>query len=168
MMNAMHHGKLCWGPSIFFCISNDVRIPDGGLETKAMIQSACTLLLRREQFKGKDDGDGDTELSLLGSHSIQKYAATFAQRCGVTKNKKDIRDRWKGAGRVSNVYDDVELPYPDAKVAEKMFGGGPYFYVLDPGLDSTMMNTFVLSRVVPNIRTQLPELAYLVFGKALL
>ena len=135
-----------------FCISNDVRVPDGGLKTKAMIQSAFTLLFRREEFKGEDDGDGATELSLLGSHSIRKYAATFARRCGVTKDEKDIRGRWKGAGRVSDVYDDVELPYPDAKVAEKLCGGGPCFYVSDPGLDATMMNTFVLSHVVPNIR----------------
>jgi hypothetical protein len=66
------------------------------------------------------------------------------------------------------MYDDVELPYPDAKVAETLCGGGPCFYVSDPGLDATMMNTFVLSRVVPNIRKQLPESACLVLGKALL
>ncbi len=66
------------------------------------------------------------------------------------------------------MYDDVELPYPDAKVAEKLCGGGPCFYVLDPGLTATMMNTFVLSRVVPNIRKRLPESACLVLGKALL
>jgi hypothetical protein len=57
---------------------------------------------------------------MLGSHSIRKYAATFARRCGVTQNEKDIRGQWKGAGRVSYVYDDVELPYPDAKVDEKL------------------------------------------------
>ena len=73
-----------------FCISNDVRVPDGGLKTKAMIQSAFTLLLRCEEFKGEDDGKGATELSLLGSHSIRKYAAISARRCGVTKDKKDI------------------------------------------------------------------------------
>jgi hypothetical protein len=103
---------------------------------------------------------------MLGSHSIRKYAAAFAQRCGVTKDEKDIRGCWKGAGRVSDVYDDVELPYQDAKVAEKLCGGGPCFYVLDPGLDATMVNTFVLSRVVPNFRKQLPESACLVLGKA--
>jgi hypothetical protein len=73
-----------------FCISNDVRVPDGGLKTKAMIQSAFTLLLRCEEFKGEDDGNGATELSLLGSHSKRKYAAISARRCGVTKDKKDI------------------------------------------------------------------------------
>ncbi len=40
--------------------------------------------------------------------------------------------------------------------------------MLDPRLDATMMNTFVLSHVVPNIRKRLPWSALLVFGKALL
>ncbi len=111
-----------------FCISEDIRVPDGGLKPKSMIQAAFTILFSREEFKhdGKGGGEGG-ELSMLGSHSIRKYAATFAQRCGVTKDEKDIRGRWKGAGRVSNVYDDVELPYLDPKVAEKLCGGGPCF-----------------------------------------
>ena len=66
------------------------------------------------------------------------------------------------------MYDHVELPYPDAKVAEKLCGGGPSFYVSDPTLDATMINTFVLSHVIPNIRKRLPESACLVLGKALL
>jgi hypothetical protein len=48
-------------------------------------------------------------------------------------------------------------------------GGGPCFYVSNPGLnDATTMNTFVLSCVFPNIRKQVPESACLVLGKALL
>jgi hypothetical protein len=66
------------------------------------------------------------------------------------------------------VYNDIELPYPDAKVAEKLCGGGPCFYVSDSGLDAMMMNTCVLSRVVPNMRRRLPKSACLVLGKALL
>jgi hypothetical protein len=85
-------------------------------------------LFRRKEFKGDGEGGEGGELSMLGSHSIQKYAVTFAQRCGVTKDNNDIRGRSKGAGRVSGVYDDVELPYPDAKVAEKLCGGGPCFF----------------------------------------
>jgi hypothetical protein len=89
-----------------------------------MIQAAFTTLFRRKEFKGKGDrgGGGEGEMSMLGSHSIQKYPSTFARRCGVTKDEKDIRGRWKGAGKGStNVNDDVELPYPDAKVAEKLW-----------------------------------------------
>ena len=147
---------------------NVVRVLDGGLKTKAMIQSAFTLLLKGEEFNGKDDGDGANERSSLGSHQIQKYAATFAKRCGVTKDKKDIRGQWKGAGRASNVYDDIELLYPDAKVAKNLCDDGPCFYVSHPGFDATMMKTFVLSRVIQNIREQLPKYACLVLCTALL
>jgi hypothetical protein len=53
-------------------------------------------------------------------NSIRKFAATHVRKCGISKDNKDIRGRWKGKGRVSDVYDDVELPYPDCKVAEKL------------------------------------------------
>ncbi len=123
---------------------------------------------QRIQGRGQRRRRGGGEMSMLGRHSIRKYAAVFAQRCGVTKDEKPIRGRWKGAGRVSDMYDDVELPYPDAKVAEKLYDAGLCFYVSDPGRDVTMMNTSVLSRVVPNIRKRLLESACLVLGKALL
>ena len=63
------------------------------------------------------------------------------------------------------MYHDVELPYADAKVTEKLCGGGPWFYVLDSRLNATMMNTFVLSGVAPIIRKRLPESACLVLGR---
>jgi hypothetical protein len=168
-VNCVLYSLALWLELILKLNPTAMNSPYGRLKSKAMIQAAFTILFRRKAFKGDGKGGGrGGELSMLGSHSIQKYAATFARRCGVTKDKKDIRGRWKGAGRVSDVYDDVELPYPDAKVAEKLCGGGPCSYVPDPGLDATMMNTFVLSRVVPNIRKQLPESACLVLVKALL
>jgi hypothetical protein len=51
--------------SICFCISDNVRVPDRGLKTKAIIQSAFALLFRCDKFKGEDDGNGAAaELSL--------------------------------------------------------------------------------------------------------
>jgi len=69
-------------------------------------------------------------------------------------------------GRVSDAYDNVELPYPDAQVAEKLCIGGACFYlfpnedssvdggVVDDaaGVNIEMMKAFVLFQVVPNIR----------------
>ena len=130
-----------------------------------MIQHFLTKMFKLDEFK-KDDGEA--KALLLGSHSIRKYAATFARRCGCTVNERELRGRWKGQGRVSDVYDDVELPYPDAKVAEKLCGGGACFYTVDPRFDGAMMNTFVLSHVVPNVRKRLPDSACLVLGRALL
>lgn len=149
-----------------FCISDDIRIPEGGLKSKSMIQNALKKMFKGEQFKSAEEEEAAS--LLLGSHSVRKFAATYARRCGITKDEKDIRGRWKGAGRVSDVYDDVELPYPDAKVAEKLCGGGACFYVYDATTDAMMMNSFVLSHVVPNIRKRLPESACLVLGRALL
>jgi hypothetical protein len=69
----------------------------------------------------------DSGSALLGSHSIGNYAATQARKCGCNKDEKDIRGRWKSKGQVSDVYNDVELPYPDTKVAEKLSIGGVLF-----------------------------------------
>jgi hypothetical protein len=79
---------------------------------------------------------------------------------------------------VSDVYEDTELPYPDAKVAEKLCMGGACYYLFPEELTNNeveagtstiaMLKTFVLSNVVPNIRKKLPDSAALVLGKALL
>ena len=66
------------------------------------------------------------------------------------------------------MYDDVELPYPDAKVAEKLCDGGACFYLPNPRYDPTMMNAFILRHVVPNVRKRLPESACIVLGRALM
>ncbi len=80
---------------------------------------------------------------------------------------------------MSDVYNDVELPYPDAKVANKLCIGGPCYYLL-PGedaihgdnnaIDTTMMTqTFMLrSGVLPNMQKQMSELCSLLPDKALL
>jgi hypothetical protein len=70
---------------------------------------------------------------------------------------------------VSDVYNDVELPYPDAKVAAVLCGGGPCIDVTNTAVDAAMMNSFILGHVVPNVRKRLPESACLVLvGKALM
>ncbi len=149
-----------------FGISDDIRVPEGGLKLNAMIQNALKVMFKGEQFKCAEEEEA--ALILFGSHSVRKYAATYAWRCGATKDEKDIRGRWKGQGRVLDIYDDVELSYPDEKVAEKLCGGGPCFYLCNPTLDVAMMILLVLSHVVLNIKKQLPESACIVLGNALL
>ena len=53
-------------------------------------------------------------------------------------------------------------------LAEKLCGRGACFYTVGPRFDGAMINTFVLSHVVPNVRKRLPDLACLVLGRALL
>jgi hypothetical protein len=55
----------------------------------------------------------------------------------VSTKEKDIRGRWKGKGRLSDVYNNVELPYPGAKVAAVLCGGGPCTYVTNRAVDAT-------------------------------
>jgi hypothetical protein len=69
---------------------------------------------------------------------------------------------------VSDAYDDVELPYPDAKITAVLCGGGPCIYVTNPGVNAAMMNSFILNHIVPNVRKRLPESACLVLGKAVM
>jgi hypothetical protein len=85
-------------------------------------------------------------------------------------------------GQVLDVYNDVELPHPDAKVTENLSIGGACFYVL-PNKDANvnsgvidatignnmeMLSMFVLTEVVPNIQSCVPESCALVLGKAFL
>jgi hypothetical protein len=167
-----------------FCFSDDIMIPSGGQKAKVLVQTLLgQKIFRMNEFKTADDNHGEEDggggPSHLGSHSIRKFAATHTRKCGCTRDEKDIRGRWKTRKRVSDVYDDVELPYPDAKVANKLCIGGPCYYLL-PGEDAinngdnvandtTMMTrTFILRSVVPNIRKRMSESCSLLFGKALL
>ena len=157
---------------MLFSFSDDVSIPGGGLKTKDVVQNILGQhVFRRPEFQsiiGEEGADNANErIGLLGSHSIRKFAATHSRRCGITKDEKDIRGRWKNRARVSDAYDDVELPYPDAKVASKLCIGGPCFYLLaneqtngeSPGDNDAnltmMMKTFLLTHVVPNVRRRM-------------
>jgi hypothetical protein len=126
-----------------FCFRDDYRIPDKGKKAKSMIQLFLTKMFQNFEFQGDEE---NAKQMLLGSHSIRKYASTYCRACGIHKDEKDIRRRWKGEGHVSDVYNDVELPYPDAKVAAVLYGGGPCIYVTDTAVDAAMMNSFIRSR----------------------
>jgi hypothetical protein len=73
---------------------------------------------------------------------------------------------WKRGKHVSGVYDDVDLPYPDAKVSDRLCIGGPCKYVVKEG--SGVTGTFLLEHVVPNMWTQYPDDVAKVLGKALI
>ena len=87
----------------------------------------------------------------MGSHSFRKFAWMHVRCCGISKDDKDTRGRWDGKGHDSDRCDDVELPYPDCKVAEKLCMGGACYYVIDNSLsDSNILKKLVLTKVVPN------------------
>ena len=157
-----------------FSFCDDNSIPSGGQKSKETAHNMFNKVFKMEEFIGSDAAADN----MLGSHSIWKFAATHARRSGCSKDNKDIRGRWKSKTRVSDVYEDTELPFPDAKVAEKLCIGGACYYLFPEELTSNevkagqsmigMLKTFILSNVVPNIRKRLPDSAALVLGKALL
>jgi hypothetical protein len=102
----------------------------------------------------------------LGTHSIRKYGATTARRNGCSKDDVDYRGRWKGKARVSDLYADVTLPWPDIKVASKLCIGGPCKYVLKEGCG--LSNNWLVAHVAPNISQVYGEEASAILGKALL
>ena len=142
-----------------FPFSEDIEIPSGATKAKSWIQR----ILRLEVFRLPAFCIG----SLLGSHSLRKYARTRACNNGCSKDFVDIRGRWKeGRKRVGDVYDDVELSWLDGKVAAALCGGGPCKYVLKGG--SGVTEDFLLQHVVPNIASLYPRKVALVLSKPLL
>jgi hypothetical protein len=74
-----------------FLFSDDVAVPSGGLKAKSIAQTIFgRKVFKMEQFRNAADSG-----SLLGSHSIRKYAAMHAMKCGCNKDEKEIRVRWK-------------------------------------------------------------------------
>lgn len=70
-------------------------------------------------------------VGLLGTHSFRKGAATYAGRCGLSRDVISRRGRWKGGKRMVDTYIDINLPVPDAMAASKLCGpDGPCKYIL--------------------------------------
>jgi hypothetical protein len=80
-------------PYVFsFC--DDIMIPSGDKKAKDITQSIFgQKVFCLDEFQGG---------GLLGSHSIRKFASTHARRCGISKDNRDTRGRWKGKGRASD------------------------------------------------------------------
>lgn len=86
-------------------------------------------------------GETGTEIrtsanGLLGTHSLRKFPSTFARRNGCSKDDIDARGRWRKCRTVDR-YIDVNVPYPDAKVASILAIGGPIKYTLKKGTGLT-------------------------------
>jgi hypothetical protein len=141
-----------------FGFSEDINRPEGGVKTKKEVQS----ILHNEIFCREEFNDRGR----LGSHSNRKYASTHCRKNGCSKDEKELRGRWKKGKRVADVYDDVDLPFPDAKVAGKLCMGGPCKYVVKEG--SGVTDNFLLEYVVPHVRTRYSDGVAKILGKALL
>jgi hypothetical protein len=148
-----------------FDFSGDFRRPHGGKKANKLVQTKLKLVYAGEigvGFERDPEAEGN-----LGSHSIRKYGSTRTRRAGIVKDEKDHRGRWKTDSRTSDVYDDVMLPYPDAKVAATLCKGGACSYRIRA--NSPVTDDWILQNVVPKIAASCygTTLAKLL-GKALL
>ena len=141
-----------------FGFSADCRIPEGAANCK----NALKYILTSKVFKREDllleEGD------CVGTHSLRKFGATRARRCGINKDEKDTRGRWK-CRRVSDAYDDVELPWPDLKVAVALCFGGPCKYKV---VDKYVDEDFLTNVVAPAMNLRLKRGVTLCLATALL
>ena len=137
----------------------DLSVPDGGDKVKNQIQ---TIFLEEVFcFPELQSAEGP-----LGSHSIRKHASTHTRKNGCTKDEKDLRGRWKKGRHISDGYDEIDLPHPDAKVASKLCIGGPCKCAVKAG--AGVSDAFILQHVVPAIRSRCSDDLALVLGKAVL
>ena len=70
-------------------------------------------------------------------------------RNGISKDWKDMCGQWKSKKQVSDNYDNMELPYLDAKVAAVLCPGGPVKCKVRT--DANHDFHFILHHVAPKI-----------------
>ena len=87
----------------------------------------------------------------IGTHSIRKFASTWASEHGMSPSEVEIRGRWKGGrnGRVVNLYINVTQLPTDGKVASALCVGQPVKYKLKANTEIT--RAWLLTNIVPGI-----------------
>jgi hypothetical protein len=104
---------------------------------------------------------------LLGTHSVQKYATTHARRNCCSKDDTNCRRRrWKKYKRQWDKYADLDLPYPDGKVAILLCAGGACKYVLESS--GCVAGEWIWTHIVPNISNHFDPQIAVVLGTAVL
>ena len=74
-----------------------------------------------------DDDFSSTLEGKRGTHSIKHVATKRARRWGCSKDETDMISCWKQRSQQDS-YADKILPWPDEKVADALFKGGPIHY----------------------------------------
>ena len=58
----------------------------------------------------------------VGLHSLRKGPLTYASQFGLLKDQISLRGRWRGKKRQVDTYIDVDVPFPNVKVASVLCG----------------------------------------------
>jgi len=123
------------------------------------VSTALSKILNSDAFERLFEG-------LLGMHSTRKFSTTLARSKGASKDEADYRARWKTDKRQQDKYANVDLPWPDGKVAGLLCIGGPIKYCVNPNCGVT--KEWILQHVVPNITNYFPSTVAEVLGTAVL
>ena len=108
-----------------------------------------------------------TALGKLGTHRIRKLPSTYLRRNGCGRDVIDCHGRWKKAKKKIDTYIDIDLPYPDAKVASvlSILGGSIKYLERE---EPNVSDAFILEYVSPLICCKLGSAVGLTLGKVLL
>jgi hypothetical protein len=106
----------------------------------------------------------EVEDDKVGSHSIRKFSSTTARSNGISKDDKDHRGRWKNK-RISDGYDDVQLDWIDARVAQVLSPGGVCNYVV---VDQVCTSDWICTNVTPHVKDVYGHSLAFLLGKAVL
>jgi hypothetical protein len=76
------------------------------------------------------------KLGFVGSHSLCKGPSTYASRFGLLRDWISLHGCWRGKMKQVNTNIDVDVPFPDAKVASVLCGPcGPCKYASKEGVE---------------------------------
>lgn len=89
----------------------------------------------------------------LGTHSFRKGPATYASRCGQSKDAVNRRGRWR-KNRMVDVYIDHRLPVPDATIAAVLCGpaGACKYKLRKKYSEGIFTETFLLNEIAKNCK----------------
>jgi hypothetical protein len=72
----------------------------------------------------------------LGTHSLRKGPSAYAIWFGLLRDWISLHGRWRASKKQVDTYIDVDMPYPNAKVASILCGPwGPCKYAARDGVD---------------------------------
>ena len=139
-----------------FGFSHDITIPAGGDRAKIGAANILGKIFKDPFFRG---GNGN-----VGTHSIRKFAATHCRNSSISKDDVDSRGRWKNTRRITDRYEDPELPFVDIKACLALCQGGACSYIPKPGC---ITSDFICTHVSPNIEAKYGRSVATILGTAI-